>query len=356
MAILDRVLTAQGSPNIAFIKYWGKRDEKLILPCNSSLSITLSRETFHTTTSIMLSDKFKEDKLYIDGKEQDLEREKERLWILDEMREKAGTRARALIVSENNFPMASGIASSASGIATLVYAANGTLELHMNPKEMSIMARMGSGSACRSIFGGLVEWHKGSNTDGSDSFAEQIFDENYWPEMVDSLAIVSQERKKTSSRAGMRQTVETNPLFKSRMKSAEDRLKKSINAYKKKDFGQLAEYIMADSNELHALALSTVPSIRYLNSASLKIIEVIEILNENNGKKIAAYTFDAGPNAHIITLKKHLDEVASALEPLQGKEIIETRTSEVGGGPVMLDDISLIDKKKLVPVRMQAKL
>ncbi len=357
MVILDKVLTAQGSPNIAFIKYWGKRDERLILPCNSSLSITLSRKAFATTTSVVFSDKLRKDRLYINGKEQDMAEEGERLWMLDEMRKSAGTKARVLMVSENNFPTASGIASSASGMATLVYVANAALGLKMKPRELSIMARMGSGSACRSIFGGLVEWHMGKMVDGSDSYAEQLFDEKYWPELVDLLAIVSQKRKKVSSRAGMKQTVETNPLFSARQKSVEERLGKAVSAYRKKDLSQLAEHIMADSNELHALTQSTIPSIRYLNPVSFEIMDTIESLNDNSGKNIAAYTFDAGPNAHIITLKKHLDEVSSALDALKGENgIIETRTSEVGTGPVLLDGASLIDKKRLEPIRVQAKL
>jgi diphosphomevalonate decarboxylase len=348
MVLFDNVVTAMGSPNIAFVKYWGKRDEKLILPYNSNISMTLSQDVLHTTTSLLFSKKLAGDTLVIDGEKQNLENKdvKERLWILNKLREMAHTDAKVMIVSKNDFPAASGLASSASGIATLVYAANEALELKLPPRELSIIARQGSGSACRSIFGGMVIWHKGNTPDGTDSYAEQVFDERYWPGIVDIIAITSQKRKKTSSRAGMRQTVETNPLYGSRPKAAERRVQEVIDSYHNRDFNRLAEHIMADSNEMHALMISTRPSIRYLNGVSFEIMDMIEGLNAKSGSNIAAYTFDAGPNAHIITLKDHEKDVLSALEPLISRnEVLEVRSAAAGGGPRILKDVSLIDEK-----------
>lgn len=359
MAILDKVFTALGSPNIAFIKYWGKRDEKLILPYNSSVSLTLSADVLHTTTSVLFSKKLKEDSLYIDGQKQDIKNKEiqERLWIINEMRKKAKTDAKVLIVSENDFPAASGLASSASGIATLVYAMNEALGLNLGQKELSIIARKGSGSSCRSIFGGIVAWRRGRNPNGTDSYAEQLFNENYWPDIIDIIAITSQVRKKVSSRAGMKQTVETNPLFKSRPDSAEARMEKVIGAYGKKDFNQLAEHIMADSNEMHALMFSTRPSIRYLNPVSFEIMDIIEGLNMGSGRNVAAYTFDAGPNAHIITLKKHKEDVLSALSFLEdSNDIIEIKTAGAGTGPRLIEGHSLINQKRMMPKNVQSKL
>ncbi|HUB92437.1 MAG TPA: diphosphomevalonate decarboxylase [Candidatus Saccharimonadales bacterium] len=352
MAILDKVFTAQGSPNIAFIKYWGKRDEKLILPYNSSVSLTLSAGVLRTKTSMVFSKRLKEDALFIDGQRMAMDDKeiRERLWILEKMRKMAGSGAKVLIVSRNDFPAASGLASSASGIATLVYAANSALGLQLSPKELSIIARQGSGSACRSMFGGLVVWRRGSKRDGSDSYAEQAFDERHWPELIDIIAVTSQKRKKVSSRAGMRQTVETNPLYKSRPAAAEARLRKTIRAYGKRDFGALAEQIMADSNEMHALMLSTRPSIRYLNPASFEIMDAVEALNLGKGRNVAAYTFDAGPNAQIITLRKHQKEVLSALAALRKEgKIIEIKISGAGSGPMRLEGESLIDEERLIP-------
>ena len=277
---LDKVTTAAGTPNIALIKYWGKRNEKLILPYNSSFSMTLSKETLHTTTSVMFSEKLTEDIFYIDGIKQDLKNKDifERFEIINHLRVLAKTNVHVIVVSKNDFPTASGLASSASGISTLVYCINEALELKMSPRELSIIARQGSGSACRSIYGGMVVWRRGEREDGKDSYSEQLFDEKYWPELIDNIVVLSQDKKKVSSRAGMKQTVETNPLYKARPDSAEKRLDTIITAYKNKDFDVLADCIMTDSNEMHALMLSTKPSIRYLLLFALSFINNLQAI------------------------------------------------------------------------------
>ncbi len=341
MPILDRIFTAQGSPNIAFVKYWGKRDERLILPYNSSISMTLDHAVLRTVTSVMLSEALDEDVFYLGGKPQDLgDRElKERMQILEILRKAAGSDARMLIASHNHFPTASGMASSASGIATLVYAANAALQAGLNAESMSIIARQGSGSACRSMLGGIVMWRKGTRADGSDSYAQQLFAEDYWPEVVDNIVVVSQSKKKVSSRAGMKQTADTNPLFRSRPESAEARARNLIEAYKNRDMGKLAQIIMAESNEMHALMLSTVPSIRYLNTASYALMDAVEQLNMSVGETICGYTFDAGPNANIITTQEHQPKVSKMLkEFLEDGSVQYVKTSKVGSGPKMLDD------------------
>ena len=256
------VFTAEGSPNIAFIKYWGKRDDALVLPCNSSLSMTFSHDAFRTVTSVLFSKNIDGDSFYLDGTKQDLSGKeiKERFEVLDLLRSEADVDAKALIVSKNYFPTASGLASSASGIATLVYAVNAALGLNLDSRRLSMIARQGSGSACRSIFGGIAVWHSGEMDDGKDSFAEQVFDEKYWPELIDNIVVVSQAKKKISSRSGMRQTVETNPLYRTRPESAEKRVDAAIDAYRNRDISALSEQVTADSNEMHALMLSTRPS------------------------------------------------------------------------------------------------
>ena len=353
MTTYDKVFTAEGSPNIAFIKYWGKRDEKLILPYNSSLSMTFSHETFNTLTSVMFSKKLSKDIFYIGGQRQDLKDSdvSERFGVIDLLRKMAGSEEKAMVVSKNNFPTASGLASSASGIATLVYAASSALELNLTSREMSIIARQGSGSACRSIFGGISIWNRGEKPDGSDSFAEQAFDENHWPELVDEVIVVSQEKKKVPSRAGMRQTVETNPLFTSRPEAAAKRLAIITEAFRNRDMHVLSECMMADSNEMHALMLSTRPSIRYLNNVSFSIMAAIEELNAQEGRNIAGYTFDAGPNANVVTTSENKSKVLDALRPLQeDNSILYIKESKAGEGPKILgDSYSLIDEETLKP-------
>ncbi|MGC8694010.1 MAG: diphosphomevalonate decarboxylase [Candidatus Micrarchaeia archaeon] len=341
--ILDKVFTSMATPNIALIKYWGKRNDKLILPYNSSISITLGDE-LNTKTSIMFTNKIKEDMFYINGKKQDLtDKEiKERFAIIDIMRKMANSDAKVLVVSENSFPTAAGLASSASGISAMVFAANAALGLNLDLKELSIIARQGSGSSCRSLAGGFVKWEKGIKEDGSDSFIRQIKPSSHWPDLINIIAIVSEDKKKVSSRSGMKQTVETSPLYKVRPEVAEERCNRLEEAILKKDFEEVAKITMQDSNTLHALMLDTYPPITYLTDVSKEIINAIHELNESKGNIIAAYTFDAGPNATIITLEKYKKEVLNALNKINGiKQIIETK---VGDGPKLLDNSHLINE------------
>ena len=351
MVTLDKAFTAEGSPNIALIKYWGKRNERLILPHNSSLSITFDHKALRTVTSVMFSKKLKKDIFYLDGKKQDLnDRDiRERFSIVEKMRRMAKTPARVIVVSQNYFPTASGLASSASGIATLVYVINKALGLGLNAKEMSIIARQGSGSASRSLFGGVVVWNKGKRHDGKDSFAQQLFKEDYWPQLIDNIVVVSTSKKKVPSRAGMRTTVNTNPLFKQRASSAQSRLAEIKKAFKAKDISKVAECTIADSNEMHALMLSTIPSIRYLNSASYAVMDAIEELNAREGKAIAGYTFDAGPNANIITISKYQGKVTKVLSRLKkGGMILYVKTSRLGEGPRILPESRSLIKKSML--------
>lgn len=341
------VVTASGPSNIAFVKYWGKRDDKLILPCNSSLSLTLDMKDengkyFRAVTSVMRSKKLKDDVFYLNGTKQDLSDKDvlERFQIIDQLRHIAKSKDRLLVVSENSFPTGAGLASSAAGIAALVYATAGAFGLKLSEKELSIIARQGSGSSCRSVCGGFVVWNRGTQTDGRDSYAETVAPADHWPDIVDLVAIVSLSKKKVSSRAGMKQTVQTSPLYKLRPEYAEQNVKTVIDAIRKKDFVGLGDVIMRDSNNMHATMLDTNPPIMYLNDISKEIIYAITDLNAAEGRTIAAYTFDAGPNAHIITTKKDVQKVRKALEGIEGVE--RTHLLGIGGLPETLKDVSLI--------------
>ncbi len=346
------IVTAIGSPNIALIKYWGKRNFDTNLPMNSSISITLD-ETLNTKTSVLFSDKLKEDKLIINGETYDLKDTKNEKTaytakIIDNMRILAKTNAKALIVSQNSFPTASGLASSASGAATLAYAIAKALNLNISDKEISVIARRISGSACRSIFGGFVLWKKGETPDGSDSYAEQIANEQHWPDVIDIITMVSKEKKKISTSDGHRLSIKTSELYKARPESAEQRVNKLHKAILDKDFETLAELTMKDSNSLHAIMLDTYPPIIYLTDVSKEIIYAIHELNSQEGKLIAAYTFDAGGNAQLITLKKNQDKVIKAVENIVGKENIIVAGQ--GKGPRFLQDSESLISEKMVPI------
>ena len=356
----DKIVTVSTRPNLALVKYWGKRrkgeeceDPFLNLPQNSSLSITLeSGKDLLTKTSVVFSGKLSKDEFYLDGKKQDLEDKElqERFLAIKKLRELAGVNTKALVVSYNTFPTASGLASSASGLAALTFAASKALGLDIGSERLSEITRIGSGSACRSLFGGFVVWDRGRKPDGSDSIAWQLFNEDYWPEITILICITTPKKKKISSRLGMKNTVESSEFFKLRPKIAEAHLKQITEAIKKKDFSAMGRIIMKDAMNMHSTMLDTMPPIIYLNDISKEIIYAIEDLNESEKRIVGAYTFDAGPNACIICMKSDKAKILSKINEIKGIErIIEAK---VGSGPKLLNESeSLIDLKNLTPLQ-----
>src|SRR5687767_2727960 len=168
--------TAQGQPNIAFIKYWGNRDNTLRLPMNGSISMNL--DSLYTRTTVSFQPSLPYDELVINGHEtmgKGLDRISS---MLDIIRGMANITERAEVISENNFPSGAGIASSASAFAALALAGSKAAGLSLSEPELSRLARRGSGSASRSIPGGFVEWQMGTNDE--DSFAFSMAEQNYW--------------------------------------------------------------------------------------------------------------------------------------------------------------------------------
>ncbi|WWC70642.1 diphosphomevalonate decarboxylase [Kwoniella pini CBS 10737] len=318
--------TATAPVNIACIKYWGKRDTKLILPTNSSLSVTLDQDHLRSTTTSRADESFeKGDRLWLNGKEEVVKPDGRLGVCIKELRnwrsveeEKDSSLPKLSqwplrIASYNNFPTAAGLASSASGLAALVASLARLYQLPQNASQLSLIARQGSGSACRSLFGGFVAWREGEKSDGSDSLAEEIEPQSHWPEMHAIICVVSDAKKGTSSTSGMQRTVETSTLLKERLKIVPERMKLISKAIKDKNFEEFAKITMKDSNSFHSVCLDTFPPIFYLNDVSKSIISVIEELNKSNGKIIAAYTFDAGPNAVIYSLKENIPKVLGAI-------------------------------------------
>ncbi len=352
--VTEKVTTAIGTSNIAFVKYWGRREERINLPMNSSISMTLD-DTMSTKTSVIFSNDMDCDRLFIDGKEEDLrgepsEKSKFTMDMLNYLRIISNQDAHVLIVSENGFPSSSGLASSASGGATLAFALSHALNLGLSQREISIIARRISGSACRSVYGGIVKWNKGSKADGSDSYAEQVVNENYWSDLTDIIAIADPSKKKVSSSTGHSSTIRTSSLYASRPAFAEEGTGIVASAVLSKDFQKLAEAIMRDSNNMHATMLDTWPPIIYLTDTSRDIMYAIHELNLRSGQYVAAYTFDAGANAHIITTARHANEILDLLKDVPG--VTDTIKSKSGSGPRILgDDASLIDADALIPLK-----
>ncbi|XP_075289521.1 LOW QUALITY PROTEIN: diphosphomevalonate decarboxylase [Opisthocomus hoazin] len=218
------MVTCTAPVNIAVIKYWGKRDNDLILPINSSLSVTLHQDQLKTTTTAATSRDFAEDRLWLNGEEADVGHPRLQA-CLREVRRLARKRRgdgdavplslsyKIHIATENNFPTAAGLASSAAGYACLVSA---LARLYGVEGELSEAARRGSGSACRSMLGGFVQWQRGERPDGSDSLAHQVAPETHWPQLRVLVLVVSGEKKEVGSTAGMQTSVDTSPLLKHR--------------------------------------------------------------------------------------------------------------------------------------------
>jgi len=218
------------------------------------------------------------------------------------------------IASRNNFPTAAGLASSASGFAALVSSLAALYKLPSSPSELSLIARQGSGSACRSLFGGFVAWQMGSSPDGSDSLAVEVAPRDHWPDIHALICVVSDDKKGTSSTSGMQRTVETSPLLQHRIKHiVPERMRLISEAIRSKDFNTFAGLTMQDSNQFHAVALDTDPPIFYMNDVSRAIIALVTEYNrvstENGGPLKAAYTYDAGPNAVIYAPKENIKEI-----------------------------------------------
>ncbi|MFZ3077938.1 MAG: diphosphomevalonate decarboxylase [Candidatus Aenigmatarchaeota archaeon] len=314
--------TAIANSNIALIKYWGKANDRLFLPTNSSLSMTLGGLNSHTTVDF--SADYEEDTVNIDGKNMDGEKREKVVRHLNLIRSIANSKLNAKVVSRNNFPSAAGMASSASGFAALTVAACASLGMNLDKKQVSILSRQGSGSSCRSIYGGYVEWIKGKQNE--DSYALQLADENYF-DIRDIIAIVEQEEKKVSSRAGMTETIKTCPLYSSRVNAAEENLIKIKKAIKEKNFGEIGKISEFDCLLMHATMLTTLPSLIYWSPETIRIIKTVQSWREESLE--AYFTIDAGPNVHILSLPENVKEIEGRLRELEGVRNI--MSCKIGG-------------------------
>ncbi|MEV0334971.1 diphosphomevalonate decarboxylase [Nocardia sp. NPDC050717] len=318
--------TAVAHPNIALVKYWGKRDETLFLPVTGSLSMTL--DVFPTTTSVQL----------IDGPADTVELnaapatgaaltrvEK----FLDLVRAKAGRTERAAVVTTNAGPTGAGLASSASGFAALATAAAAAYGLDLDGRALSRLARRGSGSAARSIFGGFVVWHAGDG-DGEagdlSSFAEPIGGEDLEPALV--LGIVAAGAKAVSSRDAMRRTTETSPLYRPWAESSRLDLAEMREAVARQELSVIGEIAERNALGMHATMLAARPAVRYLSPHSLAVLDEVLALRADG---IAAYaTIDAGPNVKVLCARADAPVVAARIEALG--EFVTTRTAHIGPG------------------------
>ena len=313
---------AQAHPNIAFIKYWGNRDNTLRLPMNGSISMNLDGLVTRTTVSFQPSLAF--DELIINGHEvtgAGLDRVS---YILDIIRGMADIHERAEVMTENNFPTGTGIASSASAFAALALAGSTAAGLNLSEPELSRLARRGSGSASRSIPGGFVEWQAGASDD--DSFAFSIAPADHW-KLVDCVAIVSASHKKTGSTEG-HAVAPTSPLQAARVADAPHRLDICRTTILNKDFDSFSSIVELDSDMMHSVMMTSTPALHYWKPASLEVMNSVR--EWRNAGTPACYTVDAGPNVHVICPEEYVATVEKRLREIPGVEKVLVARA---GGP-----------------------
>lgn len=314
--------TARAFTNIALIKYWGKKNQQLKLPYTNSLSLTLDRFYTDTTATIIDNDT---DVVYLNDQLLDNKQNKRILNYLNTVRKFYSFNEHFQINSINHVPTSAGFASSASGFAALAAAINETKQLDLNKRELSILARNGSGSASRSIYGGFVEWLAG--TDNDSSYAVPI-DET--PDIDLSLlsVVIDQHSKKISSTVGMESSVKSSPFYPNWVTLVASEIKEIKQAIATKDLQKIGEISEHNAMSMHALTLSADPSFTYFAPETIKIIQLIKELRQQG---IFAYaTIDAGPNVKIICTKESIKKVQTYIE--QQLSNVTTVVANIGSG------------------------
>ncbi len=300
--------TATAPSNLAFIKYWGVKNEKLRLPTNGSISMNLSN--LLTTTTVEFSDIYLKDEVAIDGKK--AEKKSNRvIEHLERIRKRARIVLKAKVVSQNNFPIGTGLSSSASGFAALTVAASTAAGLKLSEKELTILARQASGASCRSIPDGFVEWFEGDSE--KSSYATSIFPSNWW-DIIDIVCVVSSKTKDVSSTEGHK-LAQTSPFFKTRLSSKESKLKDIRHAIEKKDFNMFGILVEQEALELHSIMLTSNPSLIYLLPETLKIMKEVQTWR-NEGLSVY-FSLNTGQNIHILCQNKDVKKTEKKLNTIK---------------------------------------
>ena len=322
-----KTATALAHPNIAFIKYWGNRDSRLRLPWNDSISMNL--EELVTRTRVTFDETLSSDVLILNGIEMEGTARTRVSALLDETRRLARLDAFARVESENNFPTGAGIASSASAFAALALAASAAAGLSLPEPALSRLARLGSGSACRSVPGGFTFWQKGKGD--ADSYAFSLAPASHWA-LRDCIAVINAAHKPTGSSMGHR-LADTSPLQSARLADAPRRVERCRRAISTRDFEMLAEVAEEDSNLMHAVMMTSTPPLFYWTPATLRVMKAVRAWRSEGIP--AFYTIDAGPNVHVICPRESSEDIASRLRAVEG--VSRVLLASVGG-PARLEE------------------
>ncbi|WP_027825604.1 diphosphomevalonate decarboxylase [Lactobacillus psittaci] len=311
--------TARAHTNIALIKYWGKKDADLRLPLMSSISMTL--DAFYTDTNLVLDTEDK--RFYLNGELVTGKASERVISYVERLQKLFHVSGNFHVISQNHVPTSAGLASSSSAFAALAASFVKAYQLDISKKGLSILARLGSGSATRSIFGGFAIWHQGQNS--ATSFGEAI-DET--PEMdLRMIAVeLNTKQKKISSTQGM-EMAKTSPFFIPWIHENEAQIIDMKAAIENNDFTSLGELAEQNASQMHAVNLACETPFTYFEPETVALIHLVQDLRKQGLE--CYYTIDAGPNVKILTELRNSKEIQKAV-----KQLLPTvKIVESGFGP-----------------------
>ncbi len=314
--------TARANANIAFIKYWGNHDDRLRLPANPSISLNLAG--LYAQTTVTWADAETTDQLLLNGQAETGRALDRVVAHLNVLRQRLNVQSSAIVESVNNFPMGVGIASSAAAFAALTVAGAAAAGARLSERELTTLARLGSGSAARSVPTGFVEWCVGDTH--AESFAASFAPPDYW-DIVDVIAIVSRTHKQVGSTEGHRSAL-TSDLQAARVAGAGERFAICKQAILERDFARFAEVVEHDSNLMHAVMMTSRPPLFYWQPPTLVVMEQVRRWRAE-GLQVC-YTLDAGPNIHCICIRNDAVQVSDRLKSLSG--VMDVITAAAGEG------------------------
>lgn len=295
-------MTAIAHPNIALVKYWGKRDRPLNLPAVPSLSLTL--DGYRTRTTVWWG--VERDEIVLNGSTVDDPKIRRTLDLLDP------ARPPCRVESDNDFPTGAGLASSASGFAALVVAASAASGVTRTTHELSVLARRGSGSACRSLYGGFVEWPLGTRADGADSAGVPLAPADHW-DVAMVVAIVTDGPKAVGSTEGMERSRATSPYWDTWVALGPTAVAEGRRAVLARDLEALGVVMERSTFAMHATMHSATPPLLYFQPASIALLHEVFALR---ARGVGAWaTLDAGPQVKVLCAAADVEVVRVALAP-----------------------------------------
>jgi diphosphomevalonate decarboxylase len=328
-------VTARAGTNIALVKYWGKRDKALNLPATGSLSLTLAHFGSETTVRFAPDAEAREggDQIIFNGEPAEPRFAQRVQRFLDLVREESQVGLPAEVITRNDVPTAAGLASSASGFAALALAASRAANLKLSPPDLSALARRGSGSAARSIFGGFVEMAAGENFDGSDACAQPLLAADAWDVRL-VVAITAEGAKAIGSSEAMERTAQTSPYYAGWLQSVQEDLTAARAATLARDLPSLGQIAERNALRMHACTMAADPPIVYWNCATMAAMETVRRLRAAGSQ--AFFTIDAGPHVKVLCTSHDVTSVEPALSATPG--VLRTLVLSPGPGAEVVSE------------------